>query len=325
VDDKMSRFQSLDFFITFSCRIQIVVWDFIISATMCANITITVDRFIYIMYGMRYLSIVTTRFVKCAIAFTWIGSLIWAVSSYFAFNGKFDDDPECFMGHRAHKMTLIITLSLFLTILLLIYIAYIWIFVSASSQRKRIYEQQWSRCSLANAAPQSKVDIQNSNQGRAKIFILILLTVLTLTWLLFIVLHIYDLRIHENSDAHINDKLREYNCSADDRLQMEFPKLSFQECLYKVATMPNQSDCLSRFKVIEPIENSELCGIVIKLFHGKIMLLWQKCALMFGLLNSLVNPIIYGFWYSQFRIRIVQTWKNFFFKAFKSFSYDQVC
>ena len=74
-------------------------------------------------------------------------------------------DPECFMGHRAHKMTLIITLSLFLTILLLIYIAYIWIFVSAASQRKRIYEQQWSRCSLANAAPQSKVDIQNSNQG----------------------------------------------------------------------------------------------------------------------------------------------------------------
>ena len=69
------------------------------------------------------------------------------------------------MGHRAHKMTLIITLSLFLTILLLIYIAYIWIFVSAASQRKRIYEQQWSRCSLANAAPQSKVDIQNSNQG----------------------------------------------------------------------------------------------------------------------------------------------------------------
>ena len=71
------------------------------------------------MYGMRYLSIVTTRFVKCAIgklifqlkifdtvhhleanlcnklnfcffsvAFTWIGSLIWAASSYFAFNGK---------------------------------------------------------------------------------------------------------------------------------------------------------------------------------------------------------------------------------------------
>ena len=100
---------------------------------------------------------------------------------------------------------------------------------------------------------------------------------------------------------------------------------SFQECLYKVATMPNQSDCLSRFIVIEPVENSELCGIVIKLFHGKIMLLWQKCALMFGLLNSLVNPIIYGFWYSQFRIRIVQTWKNFFFKSFKTFSYDQVC
>ncbi len=40
------------------------------------------------MYGMRYLSIVTTGFVKTALAFTWITSFLWAVSSYFAFDEK---------------------------------------------------------------------------------------------------------------------------------------------------------------------------------------------------------------------------------------------
>ena len=88
-----------------------------------------------------------------------------------------------------------------------------------------------------------------------------------------------------------------------------------------VATQPEQSACLSRFEV-EPMTNPEVCGFIIKLFHGKILILWQKCTLMLGMLNSLVNPIIYGFWYSQFRIRIVQTWKNFFSKWHTN--YDRV-
>ena len=86
---------------------------------------------------------------------------------------------------------------------------------------------------------------------------------------------------------------------------------SFQQCLYQTATLPSKSTCLFRFKV-DPLKSSEVCGIVLKLFHGKVIILAQKCAIMLGLLNCLINPIIYVFWYSQFRIRIVQTWKNFF-------------
>ena len=45
-------------------------------------------RFIYIMYGLRYLSIVTTKFVKITLGLTWITSILWAASSYFAFDEK---------------------------------------------------------------------------------------------------------------------------------------------------------------------------------------------------------------------------------------------
>lgn len=40
------------------------------------------------MYGLRYLSIVTTKFVKIALGLTWITSILWAASSYFAFDEK---------------------------------------------------------------------------------------------------------------------------------------------------------------------------------------------------------------------------------------------
>ena len=45
-------------------------------------------RFIYIMYGLRYLSIVTTKFVKITLGLTWITSILWAASSYFTFDEK---------------------------------------------------------------------------------------------------------------------------------------------------------------------------------------------------------------------------------------------
>ena len=45
-------------------------------------------RFIYIMYGLRYLSIVTSKFVKIALGLTWITSILWAASSYFTFDEK---------------------------------------------------------------------------------------------------------------------------------------------------------------------------------------------------------------------------------------------
>ena len=45
-------------------------------------------RFIYIMYGMRYLSIVDSRFVKIALGLAWILPLLMTISSYFGFKDE---------------------------------------------------------------------------------------------------------------------------------------------------------------------------------------------------------------------------------------------
>ena len=97
---------------------------------------------------------------------------------------------------------------------------------------------------------------------------------------------------------------------------------SFQECLFRAATMPNQNTTCNHVEFMsvfnlkqDRFSSDEFCSVIIKIFHGKLEDLWQKCTLMLGMVNSLVNPVIYAFWYSQFRLRIVQTWKNFFTKS----------
>ena len=132
---------------------------------------------------------------------------------------QFNDDPECFMGHRTHKVSLIITLSLLLTILFFIYVVYIRISITAVSQRRKVNIQR-SRSSLSSAK-----NIKSVHQGRAGVFILILLTVLTITWILFIVLQIYDLRVHQNSDENIIRGLKNHNCSGEKQFPVDFPRL----------------------------------------------------------------------------------------------------
>ena len=99
---------------------------------------------------------------------------------------------------------------------------------AAISQRRRIHLQRSRSQININGSMQSSKIVQSSNQGRAGIFVLILLTVLTLTWTLFIVLHIYDFQVHHNNDENIMRKLKKYNCSGEDSLQTDFPKLRYQ-------------------------------------------------------------------------------------------------
>ena len=88
-----------------------------------------------------------------------------------------------------------------------------------------------------NGSIQSSKIVKSSNQGRAGIFVLILLTVLTLTWTLFIVLHIYDFQVHYNNDENIMRKLEKYNCTGEDSLQTDFPKLRYLSKLYIPSTL----------------------------------------------------------------------------------------
>ena len=54
------------------------------------------------------------------------------------------------------------------------------------------------------------------------------LSVLTLSWIMFIVLNIYDFSVHHHNEEKIENQLREYNCSGSMAFsdpKMDFPKL----------------------------------------------------------------------------------------------------
>ena len=61
---------------------------------------------------------------------------------------------------------------------------------------------------------------------------------------------------------------------------------------------------------------ANLCLPVLEAAHAQKMDAWQKWALIVGVTNSLLNPIIYGFWYSEFRLRITKAWRELFSSLF---------
>ena len=56
------------------------------------------------MYGMRYLSIVDSRFVKIALGLAWTLPLVMAISSYFGFK----DEVSC-QNTKEFKLVLYLT------------------------------------------------------------------------------------------------------------------------------------------------------------------------------------------------------------------------
>ena len=80
-----------------------------------------------------------------------------------------------------------------------------------------------------NSSPRSSTkNTQASRQGRAGIYVLILLTVMTFCWIWFIVLFIYDFSLHRHSGEKITNKLKDHNCSGSEvlmELKDGFPKI----------------------------------------------------------------------------------------------------
>ena len=126
---KLEELTSLDLLIRSHCKAQVVAWCFSISATLMSSIVLTIDRFIYIMYGIKYVCIVTSKWIKIAIAATWLASIFLAITCYFFYEQT--DDPECLLNHREETVITFI-FSWMIIIMVFVYLANIRICIKAA-------------------------------------------------------------------------------------------------------------------------------------------------------------------------------------------------
>ena len=89
------------------------------------------------------------------------------------------------------------------------------------------------------------------------------------------------------------------------------PIISFfrlQICLFHAFSSPVKT---CRVISSDPLP---LCRIAFEAYHALAQDSYQKMALFIGASNSLLNPVIYGFWYREFRLRFTKAWRQLFKK-----------
>ena len=84
----LKRFKEMDSVIIFYCRLQICFWIYSVLVTIFTTVAMTMDRFIYIMYSINYLNIVTSKVIKTTIGLTWLLPLCLAIPSFLYFEVK---------------------------------------------------------------------------------------------------------------------------------------------------------------------------------------------------------------------------------------------
>merc|ERR1711892_1206625 len=127
---------------------------------------------------------------------------------------------------------------------------------------------------------------------KAAKYVLILLFVFTVCWLPWTVILYYDFLTHATKDFYSR-------CSTTSTAT---PSLSdvwkTQDCVLDLLRQ-EVSSCL-----IPPLSQCQLITDAVHTFKQDSL---QLLALLIGATNSLINPVIYGFWYPDFRRTAIKT------------------
>ena len=131
------------------CQAQIGLWTFTIFNSVLSSVVITVDRYVYISYSVRYPGIVTNTKIVIALMLAWIVPAIYAITSAMTYrNGG---DLECIVGHLVPATFIVFILSFIMTIWIIFYLLYGLILIKFYRQKERLETAQarWggtSRC-----------------------------------------------------------------------------------------------------------------------------------------------------------------------------------
>jgi len=359
------------------CQAQIGLWTFTIFNSVLSSVVITVDRYVYISYSVRYPGIVTNTKITIALILAWVVPAIYAVTSAMTYRNV--GDLECIVGHHVPSTFIVFILTFIMTIWIIFYLLYGLILIKFYRQKAKLESAQarWGgsgRCiqleyvverskkTEGQAAGEAKSGIEfhqirfgclkskvvrgkdenemveiiackatdrmienaetkenSRNQGierqlsqesrtgdrsmlrgmvniakfiKAAKYVLILLFVFTVCWLPWTVILYYDFLTHATKDFYSR-------CSTTSPAT---PSLSdvwkTQDCVLDLLRQ-EVSSCL-----IPPLHQCQLITDAVHTFKQDNL---QLLALLIGATNSLINPVIYGFWYPDFRRTAIKT------------------
>ncbi|XP_059080318.1 uncharacterized protein LOC131878384 [Tigriopus californicus] len=142
---------------------------------------------------------------------------------------------------------------------------------------------------------------------KAAKYVLILVLVFTLAWLPWIIIMYVDLVLH--GTGKWETFLEDIECS--EQLDLSPDQLMrLQICIFHAFSNPKKLCYINTKDTLFHVPPKHLCRPIMEAIHAQNQDSWQKIALVIGATNSLLNPIIYAFWYAEFRLRIRKAWRD---------------
>ena len=125
------------------CQAQIGLWTFTIFNSVLSSVVITIDRYVYINYSVRYPSIVTNTKITVALILAWIIPAIYALTSAMTYRNV--GDLECIVGHHVPVTYIVFILTFIMTIWIIFYLLYGLILIKFYRQKEKLEsaEARW--------------------------------------------------------------------------------------------------------------------------------------------------------------------------------------
>lgn len=130
-------------------------------------------------------------------------------------------------------------------------------------------------------------------------YVIFLILAFTLAWLPYLIVLSTDIVADWKRDY-----LRDCGLDSDSVRDFSVSNLNYSTQVHQHLQEAAMEDLLA-LVCDKGIDESHVCGLVHLALHSQRQNLMQKTAVIIGVLHSIVNPIIYAFWYPQFRHQVL--------------------